>query len=496
MNKFLIVSIMIIINFSSSYAKEGEIGFFGGISEGFKLPKTITKYVTPKKADEELVYKEMIFLTGKPLKFEGNIEVKTGSVSDTSDSGTFKEEYKVTSYKRNLPEEPKIDRTIKFNTNYYKKNGQIVKDSTVDSWKETITLGDKAYVLDEDESFFQKSIFVDTTPGVSYYRGHIDYKAVYYAGDNEKVVVSVTGPIYGYDQPWSKTQTQKLKTTVVNKTGEDTFTMVANVSPSISGNKTLKYFSNEPDEISFEGNYMEVISNKGVLKYEVLTSPFKLTSKEKKGSINLDGFNQSEQLMIPKNIEYIEASFAETDIKKLYSMEILEEDPMFYNPAAVMTRASYVRLLCRAMNIEPDEVEEGEDVKVFLDVNNLHPDYGYINKAFEKNLIRGDRGRFYPTKPLTREEAITIYIRIIGLENLGLGKSNITPFADNDQISSWAKQEIYAAYRLGLIKGDLQGKIRPRDYLSNQEGAAIINRLIDYLRYNMEKNYKDNIINN
>ncbi|MDR2939313.1 MAG: S-layer homology domain-containing protein, partial [Clostridiales bacterium] len=79
--------------------------------------------------------------------------------------------------------------------------------------------------------------------------------------------------------------------------------------------------------------------------------------------------------------------------------------------------------------------------------------------------------------------------------NLGLDPTPITPFVDDSNIVDWAKQEIYAANRIGLISSGTDGRIRPLDSISKAEGAALINRLIDYMRVDMQKDYTENIVN-
>jgi hypothetical protein len=92
--------------------------------------------------------------------------------------------------------------------------------------------------------------------------------------------------------------------------------------------------------------------------------------------------------------------------------------------------------------------------------------------------------------PITREEAIVIFIRIIGLERLG-DANNPTPFVDDAQISSWAKKEIMAAYNLGIVQGNSEGKVEPKRQISVVEAGSIINRLINYLRYELVEQYKN-----
>ncbi|PKM56771.1 MAG: S-layer homology domain-containing protein, partial [Firmicutes bacterium HGW-Firmicutes-3] len=55
---------------------------------------------------------------------------------------------------------------------------------------------------------------------------------------------------------------------------------------------------------------------------------------------------------------------------------------------------------------------------------------------------------------------------------------------------SWAKKEIMAGYKLGIIKGDELGRVKPKQWISKSEAAAIVNRLIDYLRSDIGEDYR------
>lgn len=491
----------------TAYGLEGELGYFGGISEGTRLPKTVemvqAKTNTKKSAQTELVYKEVLFLSGQPVVFEGILRIRqSGEVSPTADTGSYTETYTIVPSVAGAP--VSINRTIRFRTNYRKVNNQIIKDSVAEAWTETIAINGTNYTLNFRESKFEKSVLEDQTPGVTYYSGNISQRAVYTSGtgqDAQKITADTSGSIYGYDQPWARTETHRLDVSV-NAGG---WQLHAQVRPSVTVNKVLEYASNEPQAISFAGNYREIMQNHGGLQYDIFVGPPTLTAQQKKGSVSIPSFNSVEQLIAP-NVNFLRGHFAEEDIKKLYSMEILEGDPKQFQPNTAMTRAQYVRALCRALDIKPEAVpttttsrtrnQASQPIEiVFSDVMPSHPDYGYIMGAYKSGLISGSGGKFNPGGMITRQEAFVMYIRVLGLQRLGLDPTPYTPFVDDRQIGSWAKQEIYAAYNLGLIKGDTNGKLRPLDRISKAEGAALINRLIDYMRTGMEKDYKEKIVN-
>jgi hypothetical protein len=158
------------LSIKSVGAKTGALGFFGGISQGWRLPKT-TETITGsarKKNNEALVYKEIIFLSGEPTEFEGLMTVKNGEA--TENFGSYDVSFVV---RPNGNNDATVDRNITFNVNYRKEGTQTVKDFSASSWSETITIDGENYVLDPAASNFGVSVLEDAAPGVSYYKGAV-----------------------------------------------------------------------------------------------------------------------------------------------------------------------------------------------------------------------------------------------------------------------------------------------------------------------------------
>lgn len=488
------------------YAAEGELGYFGGISEGINLPKSIEKYVPEDRDNEDisLEYKEMIFITGEPIEVEGIMEIRQDDPIEEDEAGTYTTRYIIEA--ENLQEDVVLRRNITLETSYrrdvdYQEKVQIIRDTTVDRWTETITINGVRYTLEDDLSDFSKGSIEDQTPGVKYYNGEISYRAVYTYGNNGagRVTVNMQGPLYGYDQPWSKVETQKLIMNIENTPEEeDGWQMEIELTPTIEAKKTIYFEENEPYAISFDGTYNQVMERHGGLDYRITTNHPELTTRQKVNSISIPSFNMTEKLRVPTGLDFLAGHFAEEDIKKLFSLEILTGTPSQYQPYQAMSRGGYIVAICKAMNIEPRpsiEENKGRDkILVFADLSEDDPNYGYYMEAYYQKLINGDSGYLRPERPLTREEAFVMLIRVIGLERLGLNPTPRTPFVDDDDIAMWAKNAIYAGNNLGLILGDNQGKVSPKKWVSKAEAAAVINRLIEYLREDIIDDYRAKIM--
>lgn len=491
--------ILAIFMAGTAKAELGDFGFFGGISEGRDLPKTTELILDNKKKEElESVYKEPIFLGGEPVIFEGIIEVDKDDRDDTKDAGTFDIGYSIKNSTATNTEEANINRSITYEVNYRKEGTQVIEDFKVNRWNETITVNDQTYQLDQDQSKSSISIIEDNTPGVTYYKGNLSHKAVYTQEEN-KVVLEMSGTFYGYNCAYSSTETHRIDCTITT----DDWQMQYQLRPSVSMGKTLQYTQNEPTSISFDGNYQEIMQNKSGLSYNIYVLPNQFRNVEAAGNISIDTFNNFEQLIAP-DVSYLKGHFAEDDIKRLFSMKILDGASEYYQPSQAITRGQFVEMLVKAIKlpIEDNSAKKSSRRKnnvvnlVFPDVLPERADYPYIMAAYKSGLAVGrDNGHFYIDSPIERQEAVVILLRTLGLENLGLSPTPMTSFADDKSIASWAKKEIYAANRIGIISGDIDGKFRPTDYVSKAEAAALVNRLNNYMRTDLQTDYTEHIVN-
>ncbi len=494
--KFVATTLAVLTFTSTASANFGDIGFFGGISEGRKLPKTTETMLDIQDEKGEFVYKEMIMFGKQPYEYEGTLTVSE-TPELTEDIGTYKYTMQVKD-SNTTPDDISVNRALTFDVNYRKEGEKVVKDFEIANWRESITTPEGTYRLDPDQSYFGISVIEDHKPGITYYKGNISEEAVYLIdGDNENpLYVSQAGDVYGYSSPYSSTETYRIDVTVQGKD----YDLKYQIRPSTTVKKVLNYSDNEPTLISFDGNYQEVITNDSGLRYDYISKPSDMYLVDFEGGTSIRSYNSFEQL-IPPDLEFLKGHPAYYDIHKLFSLGVLTGDPKYFIPNQAITRGQYTDMLARAILLDTSEYENagqnGAPVKiVFGDVTEQRREYPTIMAAYDAGLAVGRAdGLYYPDALITRQEAVVILLRTIGLENLGLDPTPMTSFVDDNEIADWAKREIYAAERIGLISKDEEGKIHPTDYLTKGEAAVLVNRLIDYMRYDLERDYADNIVN-
>ena len=497
----------------------GQIGFFGGITQGAPLPTTRENMAPATNGARgrgnntlDLSYSEMVWLTGVPALFEGTIRVQTGGVAVGSpgvNSGAATITYQV---RANDATDENVDifRNATFRIDWRREGNQIIENYTLTNWVEEIYVNGETFSLIPAQSNFSISILRDITPGITYYSGDISMRAVFSAaggageeGDDEGGLVTheVAGQVFGFISAWSATETHRLQGIVSNPNWQ----MQYNLVPSVTVSMQLQYSNNEPTLISFSGNYREVMSNQSGLVYEITVLPNIFYGTPTTGRAHISTFNSFEQLHSP-NLNFLRGHFAYADIRRLFAMEVLWGNPAHFVPGQGVNRGEFVKMLARAVRMPLDQSlmpapargrGRGAEInQVFPDVYPHRPDFLYIMTVHEMGIAIGrGYGHFHPDEVLSRQEAYVLALRMLGLSNLGHAPTPITPFVDDHAIGDWARQDIYAAARIGLIQADEDGMLHPNQYMHKAEAAALINRLIEYMRHELQRDYTENVIN-
>jgi hypothetical protein len=92
-------------------------------------------------------------------------------------------------------------------------------------------------------------------------------------------------------------------------------------------------------------------------------------------------------------------------------------------------------------------------------------------------IVKGDQfGNLNLEKPITRAEAATIFVRVLGQESTAALLADLVPFTDSK--GHWAAGYITVAYRLGVMKGRSDTQFDPEAMITNQEVYTVLLRLI------------------
>ena len=152
-----------------------------------------------------------------------------------------------------------------------------------------------------------------------------------------------------------------------------------------------------------------------------------------------------------------------------------------FDPDADMSRSEFVAAVVRALGL----LRSGTGEPVFPDVSGNDWYYDAASAAYRSKILTGDdKGKFNAGSPISREEAMTIIARAMTLTGLdpSLGKEDaeniLSKFHDDDKASQWAKAGMAACIKTGVIKGDQNLMLSPKDNISRAEVAVILKRLL------------------
>ena len=104
-----------------------------------------------------------------------------------------------------------------------------------------------------------------------------------------------------------------------------------------------------------------------------------------------------------------------------------------------------------------------------------------VNWAAENGIVKGvDDKTFAPNVPVTREQFAAILYRYAGYKGLDVtAEGDLSAFADQDQVSSYARNAVTWAVSTGLIKGVSSDTLAPKASATRAQAAVILVRFQD-----------------
>jgi len=504
----------------------GEIGGIKMIKKVTALVLAIVSLASPLVAfaapagfeggvHNEYQYQEVVFITGQPRVFSGELKI-----TENTRSGTDKVTYKYTLTDKDAAEKTKLTRTVTFETEYTAKDdkGQTIARTVLSRFSERIEIGSDRYELKDYQ--FSKSDVIDNRPASDFYSGNFEARKYYTINNNQgEVVVTISGGNVGYENFWGSTETQIInyyitaQRKVTDEDGEvQTVSWEGTVRAEVSDSMTkrLVYSENEASLSSFYGGYVRTTNREIVSKYEYdlprMRDGIPDKKQRTKNSIKLSEsmVPKVERLPVPKFRDVL-GHWAEEYITKLYSLDVFDESQTFFAPEAPMTRAEFTKGVIRACDIRTfmDESQskntrrrkEPPEQSPFKDVSVTDQNYQYIKQGLEKNIITGvSKDMFMPNASLTRAEAVTILMRALGFASKAPNPGYYTSFADDDRIPSWAKDSVYVAREIGIVQGDSYNRFNPDKVMTRAEASAMLVRFLEFLEKDLQRDYRENII--
>ncbi|WP_150274987.1 S-layer homology domain-containing protein [Paenibacillus tepidiphilus] len=180
----------------------------------------------------------------------------------------------------------------------------------------------------------------------------------------------------------------------------------------------------------------------------------------------------------------IASSYARNEIIDLYHRQILTgTSKTSFSPAKPITRAEFIAVLDRLLKLEPVP----GPISPYKDVAASAWYCGWIQAAVQLELASGtSAATFAPAQPVTRQEAAVWLART--LKQPEISPAVQTAYTDTSGVAVWASSAVDAVSRLGLMQGDGTGAFRPADYITRQETAVLMDRVLQQEAWSAELN--------
>lgn len=149
--------------------------------------------------------------------------------------------------------------------------------------------------------------------------------------------------------------------------------------------------------------------------------------------------------------------------------------PGIFGPSDKTTRADFIVMLARALDLKTDFDEN------FKDVPPSSYYYEAVGTAKKLGIVLGDGENFYPSLFITRQDMMTIIHRTLQIAGYNLEEGtmqDIQSFKDFAKISSYAAMPVATLVRAGIVKGS-DGRIMPLDFSTRAQIAVLIHRILE-----------------
>lgn len=164
--------------------------------------------------------------------------------------------------------------------------------------------------------------------------------------------------------------------------------------------------------------------------------------------------------------------WAQAAILRWSDYGVLQGSEGKFSPNGTLTRGQMAVILSRLLNL-PAAPSAG-----FTDVA---PDAWYadgINRCAAAGILQGSEGKAMPEDPITREQAMVMLCRALGIAAEDVGA--LAGFSDLSLVSDYARPYVAALVKAGVIKGDANGLLNPLSKITRAEIVTMIDRLVGH----------------
>lgn len=176
------------------------------------------------------------------------------------------------------------------------------------------------------------------------------------------------------------------------------------------------------------------------------------------------------------------SEWAKEEVEEAYENDLIPDTIIGEDLTEHITRAEFAAIAVQLYE-ELSGIYAPSDKTPFVDVD-WNKNVEYINKAYVLGITSGtSKTTFEPNIDITREQLATMLCRTVKkysfdgwtLENDSdyyLDTNGVSRFADDNEISDYAKPSVYYMAKFGIINGVGNNKFAPRNITSYQEATG------------------------
>ena len=164
--------------------------------------------------------------------------------------------------------------------------------------------------------------------------------------------------------------------------------------------------------------------------------------------------------------------WAESSIERWSGHGIIQGSNGLFDPNGQLTCAQLATILAKLLKL-PAAKDAG-----FTDNTADAWYYDAINRCAAAGILNGNGdGTVTPEAPITRERAMVMLARALGIEPIR--KPDLTKYTDAAQVSAYAQGYVAALIEAGIVGGVTADELAPQDNITRASTVTILDRAID-----------------
>ena len=166
-----------------------------------------------------------------------------------------------------------------------------------------------------------------------------------------------------------------------------------------------------------------------------------------------------------------QGTWAEAAIERWSGYGMIQGNNGKFEPNGDLTRGPMAPMLTRLLKLAAAESAG------FSDITDETWCADAVNRCAAAGIMLGNNGKAMPNAPITRQEAMVMLARALGVAPVTDTKA-LAKFADADKAGTFAQGYLAALVEAGIVKGTAEGKLDPLSNITRAEMVTIVDRLI------------------